>query len=170
LRLAILTAFFSPDRGHVYSGDKLDGLPAGSVTVVLVTASRTLAVPNAKGAPVAYCRPQHMSRVPVPEPGQCSRNGIQLVNGGTAECIGAPSTTSSTGCHGRGPSRAVATDCLPTALGAKVELVMWAIDRIRRAPATALNSILLNGIVAPELPEPAESLRATLLAEYKNET
>ena len=61
-------------------------------------------------------------------------------------------------------------NCLPTALAAKVELVMWTLDRIHRAPATALNSILLNGIVAPELPEHSERLGATLLAEHKKET
>jgi hypothetical protein len=61
-------------------------------------------------------------------------------------------------------------DCLQTALDANVELVMWAIDRSHRDPATDLNSILLNGIIAPELPEPSERFRATLLAECKKET
>src|SRR5580692_7863019 len=65
-------------------------------------------------------------------------------------------------------------NCLPAAIAAepaaKVEDVISAVDRVRRTPPTAPNGILLNGIVAPELPEPAERLRAALLAEYKEET
>jgi hypothetical protein len=99
--------------GRVTGVSKLDNLPVETVTVVLVTASRTLAALNAKEVPLANpVAPSIWAEDAFPLPVNPPKNGVQLVKGGTADCIDAASTTPSTGYHGRGPGGAIAKQLL----------------------------------------------------------